>query len=42
LLDAIVVTDPELGSVTVRIGGQHLTYYPLEAVHELVLTCEGL
>jgi len=42
LLDALGVADPQAGTVVVRITGQRLSYYPLEALQELALICEGM
>jgi hypothetical protein len=42
LFDAITVGDGTLPSTACRIVGLALSYHPLEALHELILTCEGL
>ena len=42
LLDALSVSDPQAGTVVVRVTGQRLSYYPLEALQELALFCEGM
>lgn len=42
LLDVLGVADPQAGGVLVRITGQRRSYYPLEALQELALICEGV
>lgn len=42
LLAVLGVADPQAGGVVVRITGLRLSYYPLEALQELALICEGV
>jgi hypothetical protein len=42
LYDAIAVNDTAIPTVNCRIVGLTFAYYPRVALHDLVLTCEGL
>ena len=42
LFDALALTDSVLPPLTMRITGLELSFYPLDGLHELIISGEGM